>query len=116
MLTFFRLLLAIFFVVAGGNHFVSPEFYVGITPEWIRYRHEVVVFSGIAEILGALGVLIPRTRKWAGWGLVLLLLAIMPVHLQMAFHGFRNAPAWLLWLRIPFQGVLIAWVWLVAIR
>jgi uncharacterized membrane protein len=50
-------------------------------------------------------------RSAAGWGLIALLIAVMPVHIQMVMHGFRSAPTWILWLRLPFQLVLIAWVY-----
>jgi uncharacterized membrane protein len=107
----FRFLLAIFFVVAGANHFISSGFYRSIMPPYLPWHSELVAISGVAEILGGVGVLIPRTRKLAAWGLIALLIAVLPVHIHMIIHGFRAAPAWLLWLRVPFQLVLMAWVY-----
>jgi uncharacterized membrane protein len=107
----FRFLLAVFFVVAGANHFVSSGFYQSVMPPYLPWHSELVAISGVAEILGGVGVLIPRTRKLAAWGLIALLIAVLPVHIQMVIHGFRSVPTWLLWLRLPLQFVLIAWVY-----
>jgi len=66
-----------------------------------------------AEVaLGGL-VLIPRMRRLARWGLTALLIAVFPANVHMALHPQRYAaiPSWLLWLRLPLQGLLIAWVW-----
>jgi uncharacterized membrane protein len=106
-----RILLAVFFIGAGTNHFVSADFYRSIMPPYIPWHSAMVTISGAAEILGGVGVLIPRTRKLAAWGLITLLIAVLPVHIHMVIHGFRSVPAWLLWLRLPLQLVMIAWVY-----
>jgi uncharacterized membrane protein len=108
---FLRILLAVFFVAAGVNHFISAEFYREIMPPYFPWPSELVAISGVAEILGGIGVLIVRLRKVAALGLIALLLAVTPVHIHMAMYGFRSAPAWALWLRLPFQIILIAWVY-----
>jgi uncharacterized membrane protein len=96
---------------AGVNHFVSAEFYRSIMPPYFPWHSELIAISGVAEVLGGVGILIPRTRKLAAWGLIALLIAVLPVHVHMVIRGFRSAPTWLLWLRLPFQFVLIAWVY-----
>lgn len=106
-----RILLSVFFVGAGLNHFVSADFYRTIMPTYLPWHAELVAISGVAEILGGTGVLISRTRRAAGWGLIALLIAVMPVHIQMAMQGFRSSPAWILWLRLPFQLLLMGWVY-----
>ena len=73
----------------------------------------LVALSGAAEIAGALGLLIPQTRRAAGLGLIALLLAVWPANIFMALEAerFRRvAPAWLLWARVPLQLALIGWV------
>jgi uncharacterized membrane protein len=74
----------------------------------------LVYISGIAEIVGGIGVLIPSLRPLAGIALVALFIAVFPANLYMAFSldrvGFGIAPVWL-WLRLPIQLVLNAWVW-----
>jgi len=75
----FRYLLAIFFVGAGVMHFVSPDFYVAIMPPYLPWHLPLVWISGGFEILGGIGVLFPHPlRRWAGWGLVALLVAVFP--------------------------------------
>ena len=107
-----RWLLAVFFVAAGANHFVSPKFYLLIIPPYLPWPLELVYISGAAEIAGGIGVLIPATRRLAGWGLVALLIAVFPANIHMALHGMGGAfPHWLLWARLPLQIVFIAWVY-----
>lgn len=110
-----RLLLAGIFVFAGVMHFVIPASYVGIMPPWLPWHRGLVYLSGVLEIAGGVGLLIPRTRRAAGTGLVLLLIAVWPANLQMVLDArAAGEPAWyqaLLWLRLPLQLVLIWWVW-----
>jgi uncharacterized membrane protein len=107
-----RALLSAGFIVAGANHFVQPDFYRSIMPPYLPWHAPLVALSGLAEVgLGAL-LLLSRFRPLASWGLVALLVAVFPANLQMALHSelYRPLPAWLLWLRLPLQAVLI---WLV---
>ncbi len=117
--TIARWVLALFFIVAGVNHFLAPEIYLGMMPAWLPFKEAANVISGIAEILGGLGLLIPRFRRAAAWGLIALLIAIFPANLHVALQGsmpgLDDAPAWLLWLRLPFQVVFVAWVWWVGL-
>jgi uncharacterized membrane protein len=73
----------------------------------------LVWVSGIAEILGGIGVLPRRTRVFAGWGLLALLVAVFPANLNAAIHGWPgvNLPQWLLWVRLPFQFLFGWWVY-----
>ena len=101
------------FVLAGANHFRSP-IYRRIIPPSFPTPELLVIISGIAEIAGGLGLLIRPLRVAAGWGLVALLIAVFPANLYMAMHADRFAdlriPLWALWVRLPLQGVFIAWV------
>ena len=109
--TILRWLAACFFTVAGLNHFHMPDVYLSIIPPYLPWPRELVAISGVAEVLGGIGILIPPVRRLAAWGLIALLLAVLPANVQMALHGFRNLPAWALWLRLPFQAVFIAWIY-----
>lgn len=110
--TISRIVLAIAFVAAGVNHFLNPDVYVGIIPPWLPAPELLNLISGAAEIAGGIGVLIPHTRRAAGIGLVLLLIAVFPANLHMALHDLPgiDIPKWILYARLSFQLVLIAWV------
>ena len=107
-------LLGAFFIVAGANHFVHPSVYQRIVPPSLPAPALLVAISGAAEILGGIGVLLPATRKLAGAGLIVLLVAVFPANAYMAQHAqlYRDiASAAILDIRLPFQAVLIGWVW-----
>jgi len=100
-----------FFIAAGAYHFVHSQPYVAMIPPYLPAPAVLVVVSGIAEILGGVGVLLSFTRVVAGWGLIALLLAVFPANLHVAFHGWPGVdlPRWILWVRLLFQPLLI-WV------
>ena len=111
----FRWLLAAFFIAAGLNHFRDAGFYRAMMPAWLPWHEALIQVSGIAEILGGLGVLVPVARPIAGWGLIALLVAVFPANLHLAFHPVDlpglAVPGWALWVRLPLQVLFIAWVW-----
>jgi uncharacterized membrane protein len=113
MKTALRWLLTIFMVLAGVNHFVAPAPYVAIVPAALPAHLALVYISGVAEIAGGLGLILPATRRLAAWGLILLFVAILPANINMAIHHLpmsgHHVPAALLWARLPLQLVLIAW-------
>ncbi len=106
-------LLGVLFVAAGVNHFVKPDFYVKIMPPYLPWHYELVLISGVFEILGGIGLLIPYLTVPAAWGLIALLVAVFPANLHMALHPeqFPDLPPVVLWARLPLQGVLIAWAY-----
>jgi uncharacterized membrane protein len=109
----FRWVIAAFFIMAGMNHFRMPATYAGMIPPWLPWPAGLSLIAGACEILGGIGVLLPRVRSAAGWGLIALLIAVFPANLHVALMGhmpgFGFSPL-TLWLRLPFQLVLIAWV------
>ena len=109
-----RLLMGGLYLVAGSGHFLLTRVYMGIMPDYLPAHHELVLISGAAEMAGGLGVLLPQTRRYAAWGLILLLVAVMPANVWMAQHPERypGIPVWLLWARLPLQSPLIAWAWI----
>lgn len=110
-------LMAPAYVVAGVLHFVVPELYVQIVPPVFPAALALVYLSGLAEIAVGIGLLIPRTRRYAAWGTVALLVAVFPANVYMATHGVVVAgmpgggdPSGLVrWGRLPLQVVLILW-------
>ncbi|MEM1446398.1 MAG: DoxX family protein [Planctomycetota bacterium] len=114
--TAMRWLAAAAFVLAGANHFRDPAFYLPVIPELLGWPAFWNAFSGVAEIVGGVGLLIPKLRRAAAIGLVAMLLGFMWVHVDMVVNPETspfgpNTPMWVLWARLPFQFVLIAWVW-----
>jgi uncharacterized membrane protein len=108
-----RFLLAAFFIAAGVNHFLNPRFYVGIMPPYLPWHLELVYLSGVAEIaLGAM-LMFQRWAVAAGWGLIALLIAVFPANVHMTLHPqlYPGISPVALWLRLPIQGLLIAWAY-----
>lgn len=105
--------IALLFAAAGTAHFVWPAAFVRIVPPYLPAPHALVYLSGVAELLGVVGVLVPGLRAYAGWGLRLLLVAVFPANVHMALHPseFERIPAWTLYLRLPLQFVLIGWIY-----
>jgi uncharacterized membrane protein len=109
-----RRLLAAAFIGAGVNHFVMPRPYEQIVPPSMRGdARRLVVASGVAEIAGGVGVLLPWTRRLAGVGLIALLAAVFPANVQMALEPqrFRRIPRWALYARLPLQPLMMLWAW-----
>ncbi|MBC8089302.1 MAG: DoxX family protein [Phycisphaerae bacterium] len=114
------MLLAALFGVAGIGHFVKPEPFERIVPDWIPQARLMVYMSGVAELAGAIGLLVPSLRKAAGWGLIALLIAVFPANINMLqLARAENADAWYqaaLWIRLPLQPLLVWLIWSAAIR
>jgi uncharacterized membrane protein len=107
-------LLANFFIFAGVNHFVMPRAYERIVPPQLRERsRSVVQLSGVAEIAGGVGVLVPSTRRLSGLGLIALLAAVFPANLYMAAEPqcFKPIPRWALYGRLALQPLMMLWAW-----
>jgi uncharacterized membrane protein len=107
--------LSALFVFAGLMHFVIPDRYMGIMPPWIPYPLQMVYLTGVAEMLGGIGLLIPLVRKAAGIGLIALLIAVFPANVQMLANAVHSGSSFLyvalLFFRLPLQPLLIVWVY-----
>ena len=108
--------MAVLYVLAGIMHFVNTAFFVRIVPDYLPWPLALVYISGVAEILLGVLLVVPATRPLAAWGVIALLIAVFPANINMAVHSIPmqeglppNQLA--LWLRLPIQGVLIAWAW-----
>jgi len=103
--------LAIFFINVGVDHFINPDFYLSIMPPALPLHLEAVYISGFFEVLGGVGVLVPRLRKIAGWGLVALLVAVYPANIYMALtpQAFPDTPLGALYFRLVLQFVFFYW-------
>ena len=108
-------LMAIFYVVAGLNHFRDEAFYLKLMPDYIpaELHRPAVLVSGVLEVLLGVLLVIPRTRRLAAWGIIALLIAVFPANIYGFQHseeifGVSKAAHFV---RLPLQGVLIAWAW-----
>jgi len=110
----FLVIAALFYLAAGALHFLKPEPYLKIMPPFLPWHLALVYVSGVAEMAGGLGLLIPRVRRAAAWGIVALLIAVFPANIYMATNpaeaGAASLPPALLWGRLPLQAVFIWWV------
>ena len=116
--TWSRLACALFFMGTGALHFILPERYLAIMPPYLPWHAALVALSGAAELAGGMGLVLPKTRRAAGVGLVLLLVAVFPANVEMLARYRAQGAGWfaelLLWLRLPLQFALMWWVWRVS--
>ena len=110
-----RVGLSLFFTFTAMGHFIQAEAMSAMLPLAIPYRIELINLTGGLELLGAIGVWIPRVMKLTGICLMLMLVVFLPVNIYAAinrvdFGGHGSGPAYLL-LRTPFQLFVIGWVY-----
>ena len=108
---FFLYLLCAFMIFGGLNHFLNTDIYLSMMPPYLPYHLELVFLSGIAEIICGVLLPIPKTRVWGAWFTILTLIAIFPANVYMAQNPelFLFASKLGLYIRLPFQFVLIGW-------
>lgn len=109
----FRVILAVVMIGMGMLHLVQPDGFVRTVPRFLPAPLALVIVSGVFEILGGVGLLVPVLRRAASIGLVALYFAVFPANLNMALNDIQPAgahvPLAFLWLRLPLQIVLIMW-------
>ncbi len=109
-----RGLAAVLYIGAGSLHFAMTKTFTKIVPPYIPEPELAVYLSGLAEIAGGVGLLIPPVRRAAGWGLAALMVAVLPANVYMATDNIQVTgkpfPQWMLWARLPGQALLIWWV------
>ena len=109
-------LMGVFYILAGANHFRDSGFYVPMMPGYLPLHLPLIFLSGLAEMVLGAAVLLPPLRRPAAWGIILLLIAIFPANIHIAVHNVplggaqQGAGIWN-WVRLPLQGVLILWAW-----
>ncbi|MEJ6676367.1 DoxX family protein [Parasphingorhabdus sp.] len=115
---FFRWLLALFCLLAGIAHIRSPAGFLAIMPDWVPFPEHVVLLTGVAEVAGAIGLmipprLIPHVRYAAAIGLALYGLCVYPANINHAINNIAiggETASWLYHgLRLAFQPVFIWW-------
>ena len=108
-----RLFVFAWFFIGGVVHFAKPNLFVRIVPPYVPYALAAVFISGAFELLGAIGLWIKQTRSLAGYGLMLLTIAVTPANVYMLQHAnvFSEVPYWALVARLPLQLLLIWLIW-----
>lgn len=108
--------MAAFYIFGGFNHLWNPDFYLAIMPPKLPNPEWLNVLSGLAEIVLGVYLLEPRTRVYAAWGIIALLVAVFPANLYQAFEnvgaeGPGSGPGAVSFVRLPFQAVFVVWAW-----
>lgn len=99
----------LWFCIGGIAHFAATGLEMRIVPPYIPFARDVVLASGVFELLGALGLLVRPARRAAGAGLFLLTIAVTPAHIYMLQRpDLFGVPYWALILRLPIQAALLA--------
>jgi uncharacterized membrane protein len=108
-----KYLMAIFYVGAGVNHFINPDFYMKIMPPYLPWHSELVFLSGVIEVALGILVLIPKYTRLAAWGIILLLIAVFPANIHLALNPqiFPDVNPVVHLIRLPFQGLFLLWAW-----
>lgn len=103
----------LWFMLGGIAHFINPDFFVAIMPPYIGWHLALVYISGVCEIAGAIGILIPRLRELAGNCLILLVICVTPANLHMWINPelYPDVPEAFLSIRLAVQVLLIACIW-----
>ena len=104
--------LAVFMIAAGTMHFVNPGFFLKIVPPYLPLHKELVLASGVCEILLGFLLLIPPCSRWAAWGIIALLIAVFPANVYLYQHQeILPASPLIHLLRLPLQGVFVLWAY-----
>jgi len=112
-----RWLMVVFMVASGIGHFAITDTYAGMVPPGWPAPRLLVYVSGVAELAGGIGLVVPwpRLRRAAAWGIIALLVAVFPANINMAVNHITPPrlpmSTTALWVRLPFQALFIAWAW-----
>lgn len=105
-----------FFTFAGILHFVMPEFYYSLIPDYFGFKYEINILAGVAEIILGVGSYFLKTRKLATYLILLMLICFIPSHVHFIQIGSCTAklctPEWVGYLRlIIIHPILLFWVY-----
>ena len=107
---------ALFYIVAGINHFISTKIYYAIMPKWLPEHSFLIYLSGFIEVALGILLLFKHTRKLAAILIILMLIAFMPAHVYMIqiapfMLGKTLVTPFISWIRLPFQVIFALWAW-----
>lgn len=105
--------MAVVLLFTGTDHLVNPWRYLPMMPDIVPWPRAIVLFTGLCEILGGLGLLWHGTRRLAGIMLAIFFVCVLPANVKVAWQGIQiaglEAPIWVYWARIPLQAVVCWW-------
>lgn len=105
--------LSVALLIAGTDHVMTPQRYARMIESFLPFAHEIALITGLCEIAGAVGLLVPQTRRLAAILLAVYFVAVLPANINNALSGirFEGLPTgdWYYWLRLVFQPLIIAW-------
>jgi uncharacterized membrane protein len=110
-------LMTFFYLIAGFNHFLNPDFYLPLIPPFFEDKEQINMLSGVAEVLLAAGILFYPSRKYASYGIIIMLLAFVPSHVYFiqigsCIEGGLCVSEWIGWMRlIVIHPPLLLWAW-----
>ena len=108
-----RALLAVAYLAAGLLHIFHPAPFLTITPAWVPYAPQVILFTGLCEVAGAVGLFVPRLRRWAGVMLAAYAVCVYPANVKHAVdyiqHGTGGLSLWYHVPRLAFQPLIVWW-------
>ena len=101
--------MSLFYIQVGVKHFTDPYWFIQIMPPYLPFHKELVYISGAFEILLVIMLLFRKTRFYAGWGLIMLLIAVFPANIYLAQTNgaAMDTSAAVAWWRLPFQSLFI---------
>jgi len=107
-------LVFVWFLVGGAGHFLMTKTFASVVPEYVPYPREIVWFTGVCEIAGAMAILYRPLRSLAGWALLALVICVTPVHIEMLRHAekYRSLGDGVLWGRMILQPIfafIVGW-------
>ena len=106
------IIMALFYIAAGLNHFRDPNFYLKMIPKYLPYPKFLNFFSGGAEVLFGLMLFYQPWRNYALIGIIALLLAVFPANAEMVnSEHFKTIPRKWKILRLPLQAIVIYWAY-----
>lgn len=108
-----KFILTFFLVLAGIFHFVKPQIFMKIMPDYVPMHLQMVYISGAAEILCGLLLLFPETQKLGAYLCIALFIAVFPANIEMTrkFYHIHHKYFWLTVIRLPLQFALIWWAY-----
>lgn len=111
-----RISAAVMFLLIGFFHLAKPDKLIYMIEGWFPFPCFLILFTGVLEMLLGIGLLFPATQYYAGWGLMILLVAMFPANIRVAIQqlpapGGLPAKPWYTWSRLLFQPLYILWIW-----